>query len=505
MTFNAPGDRSVSYQEETSMDIRRLYLGDNLDLMREMVSETVDLVYLDPPFNSNRNYKIVFRGPSGLLPKAHLPAFQDVWEWNSEADGLSAELLNNACGSTVAQTISGLIKVEGRDRLMAYLVNITPRLFELRRLLRPTGSIYLHCDPTSSHYLKVIMDSVFGRPNFRNEIIWCYRGGGVPTRDFARKHDVILRYSKSDHYKFNHQYTEYSQASKTLIKSRGGVSIDDRERDLERGAHMSDWWSDINSLQTWSPERTGYPTQKPLRLLKRIINASSNKGDVVMDPFCGCGTAIHAAQLLGRSWIGIDIEPIALSVLRERFHRVGFDLDFELLGIPSRNPYDDASWKQLAIENPIKFERAAIAQIDDCIPWRDNQGAEQGIDGVVTFPVSRNQYRHAIVRVKGGRSLNTTMVRELRKTVEQEAQHRVVSGVLVCAYNPKPRVLEEASNAGQFEAYGRIYPRLSIINLNQLFTRMRNNLSGLNLPTTIPAGDTPLVVKPLVVNHNGTT
>ena len=142
---------------------------------------------------------------------------------------------------------------------------MTPRLIEIHRLLKSTGNVYLHCDPTASHYLKVIMDAVFGRENFRNEIVWCYRGGGVPRRNFARKHDVILRYSKSDDYIFNPQYSEYSDASKALVNARGGTSIDGRERDLERGAHMPDWWSDINSLQTWSPERTGYPTQKPVK------------------------------------------------------------------------------------------------------------------------------------------------------------------------------------------------------------------------------------------------
>lgn len=479
---------SVSDNDITCKRITRLYLGDNLDAMREMGDESVDLVYLDPPFNSNRNYKIVFRGPEALRPMAHLPAFEDVWTWDEEAEGLSDDLLSGASGRLVADAIQSLMKLVGRDRLMAYLVNMTPRLAEIKRLLRQTGTVYLHCDPTASHYLKVIMDAVFGSENFRNEIAWCYRGGGVPRQDFARKHDVILRYSKSARYVFNPQYTEYSDASKTLVKSRGGVSIDDRIRDLGRGAHMPDWWSDINSLQTWSPERTGYPTQKPVQLLERIIRSSSDEGDVVMDPFCGCGTTMVGAERLGRSWIGIDIEPLALSVLRERFDRADFDVKFEVLGVPSRNAYDDDAWKSMAETDPFKFERAVIGQIDNCIPWRDRQVADKGIDGVVTFPVGRNEYRHAIVSVKGGRSLNPSMVRDLDGTVEREAEHGVVAGVLVCAYEPTPGMLEEVRLSGEFEALGRTYPRLSIVTLSEMFRRMRENSPGLPVPSTMPAG-----------------
>ena len=468
--------------------VRRLCVADNLAAMREMPSETVDLVYLDPPFNSNRNYKIVFRGPGGLKSDAHLPAFEDVWNWDDVSEVLFEELERDYRGAMIGEAVTGLMKVVGRGDLMAYLVNMTLRIIEIRRLLKSTGSVYLHCDPTASHYLKVVMDAVFGRDNFRNEIVWCYRGGGVPRRDFARKHDVILRFSKSNDYGFNPQYTEYSESSRALVESRGGVSIDDRERDLERGAHMPDWWTDINSLQTWSPERTGYPTQKPLRLLERIIRASSNEGDVVMDPFCGCGTAIHAAELLGRSWVGIDIEPMALSVLKERFDHAEFDVDFEVLGIPSRNAYDDERWKQLAAEEPFKFERAVIGQIDNCVPWRDRQVADRGIEGVVTFPVGRDEYRHAIVSVKGGRSLNPSMLRDLLGTIERESEHGVVAGVLVCAYEPTRGMLEETRLAGDFEAFGLAYPRLSVITLSELFRRMRENSPALPLPTTVPTG-----------------
>ncbi len=467
---------------------RALYLEDNLTAMQRMDDEFVDLIYLDPPFNSNRNYNIVFGGPSGLRSQAQIQAFQDTWFWDNAVGSMYEELVVGAPRIEIRNTMIGLFSVLGHSGLMAYLVNMTARIIEMRRILKSTGSVYLHCDPTASHYLKIVMDSVFGQDNFRNEIIWCYRGGGVPRRDFARKHDVILRFSKSPSYQFNPQYTEYSPASQALVSARGGVSIDDRERDLERGAHMPDWWPDINSLQTWSPERTGYPTQKPLKLLERIIKASSNEGELVMDPFCGCGTAIHAAELLGRSWVGIDIEPMALSVLRERFDRAEFDVEFEVLGVPSRNAYDDEAWKSMAEADPFKFERAVIGQIDNCIPWRDRQVADKGIDGVITFPVGREEFRHAIVSVKGGRTLNPAMVRDLNGTVERESENGVVAGVLICAYEPTAGMIEEVRLSGEFDALGRQYPRLSVITLSEMFRRMRENSPGLPLPTTMPTG-----------------
>ena len=190
------------------------------------------------------------------------------------------------------------------DSDKSYLAYMAVRLLEMRRILKDTGSLYLHCDPTMSHYLKLLLDAVFGRRRFLNEIIWCYRGGGVPRTAFARKHDIILFYTKGKQSTFHRQHVPYSEATKALISKRGGTSIDGKARDLERGATMPDWWTDINSLQTWSPQRTGYPTQKPLSLLQRIVTASSNPGDIVFDPFCGCATTLVAADdfaaLMGR-------------------------------------------------------------------------------------------------------------------------------------------------------------------------------------------------------------
>ena len=467
---------SVSDNDITPKRTGRLYLRDNLEALREMEDEVVDLVYLDPPFNSNRNYKIVFRGPDLLRPMAHLPAFEDVWTWDESTEDLSEELSKGVAGRLVGDAIRGLMNLLGRDRMLAYLVNIAPRLAELKRVMRETGTVYLHCDPTASHYLKVVMDAVFGSENFRNEIVWCYRGGGVPRSDFARKHDVILRYSKSDSYLFNPQFTDYSKASKSLVQSRGGVSIDDKTRDLERGAHMPDWWADINSLQTWSPERTGYPTQKPVRLLERVINASSNPGDTVLDPFCGCGTSMVAAERLGRSWIGIDIEPMALSVLQQRFEVERINADFEVDGLPSTNANDIEKWAAMAVSNPLRFERAAITQIKGCTPWRNQQDLGLGIDAIAMLPIDAGESRHAIVRVAGRDPLNGTILGDLRRAVERSSNDGVVAGLLVYPSKPKQDVLNEAKQAGQIEVGGRVYRRLDVASLDEVFDRINRNL-----------------------------
>ena len=455
--------------------LRHLHVGDNLEVMRGMEGETVDLVYLDPPFNSNKNYKIVFRGPSVLKPDAHLPAFEDVWIWDDVSEGVLDAMLSANRGQAIAETLAGLLKVVGRDRLMAYLVNMTPRLIEVYRLLKPTGSVYLHCDPTASHYLKVIMDAVFGRENFRNEIVWCYRGGGVPRRNFARKHDVILRYSKSNVYTFNPQYGEYSDASKALVNARGGTSIDGRERDLDRGAHMPDWWSDINSLQTWSPERTGYPTQKPVRLLERIIRSSSNEGDVVMDPFCGCGTTMVAAERLGRSWIGIDVEPMALSVLRDRFRQGGLPDDFTVSGLPSMSMSDLTEWIEMAQSDPMRFERGVMSMIPRCVPWRNRQDSGMGMDGVVSLPVALGGKCHAVVRVVGGSEIDVSVFGDLRGTLDAERYEDLVAGLLVTAHEPSEAILRDASETSEVEIDGRVYPRISIVPLEELFRRTEQN------------------------------
>ena len=275
--------------------------------MRGMNSKSVDLIYLDPPFNSKRNYA----APIGS--KAAGAEFKDTWT----LDEIDREWIN-----LIADKHPKLYRVllaTMTDSDKSYLVYMAVRLLEMKRILKDTGSVYLHCDPTMSHYLKLVMDAIFGRENFINEIIWCYRGGGVPKKAFARKHDIIFSYAKNIKKSvFNVQYSPYSEATQKLVESKEGVSIDGKERDLSRGAHMTDWWNSINSLQTWSPERTGFKTQKPEALLERIISASSNKGDIIFDPFCGCATTLVVADGLRRDWIGIDISLMATKLVKDR-------------------------------------------------------------------------------------------------------------------------------------------------------------------------------------------
>ena len=483
LTYNTQNDvtqyeqdfGSVSDNDITRDPIRRLCLRDNLDAMRELDDDAVDLVYLDPPFNTNRTYKIVFRGPESLRPDAHLPAFEDVWVWDDATEQLSDELLNGGYGRSASESVAGMMRLRGRDRLTAYLVNIAPRVIEIRRVLKQTGTVYLHCDPTASHYLKVLMDGVFGTENFRNEIIWCYRGGGVPRDDFARKHDVILRYTKSESYKFNPQFTEYSEASKTLVQSRGGVSIDDRARDLERGAHMPDWWPDINSLQTWSPERTGYPTQKPLRLLERIINASSNEGDLVLDPFCGCGTTIIASERLGRSWIGIDIEPMGLSVLQQRLNSEKIRVDFEVEGLPTAHPRDLRLWSEMAATEPKRFERAAITRIVGCTPWRDLQNTGLGIDGIVSLSTNAEESGYGIVRVTSSDPSDPTILRDLRGSIDSGNKNRLSTALLVYPSDTAPGLSMEAKRAGEIEVGGVSHQRLNVASLAEVFDQINRD------------------------------
>ena len=268
----------VSFGRTDEHEPNRLIWGDNLHVMRQLPSNSVDLIYIDPPFFSGRQFNVLW-GDSN-----EVRSFNDIWE----------------------------------DGMPGYLTWLNARLYEMKRLLKDTGSIYVHCDWHASHYIKVEMDKIFGYDNFRNEIIWAYRGGGVPSNAFARKHDVLLFYAKSNSSIFTKQYVPYSEASQKLVSGRGGVSIDNKVRDLSRGAAMPDWWVDVNSLQTWSPERIGYPTQKPEDLLERIINASSNEGDIVFDAFIGGGTTSVVAQRLNRRWIACDQSRVAVAVTAER-------------------------------------------------------------------------------------------------------------------------------------------------------------------------------------------
>ncbi len=303
---------------------RTIFTGDNLDIMRGMNAETVDLIYLDPPFNSNKNYS----APVGS--KAAGAAFKDTWTL-SDLDVAWMGLI--ADQEPAIYKLLETVRLTHGKGMQSYLCMMAVRLVEMRRLLKDTGSVYLHCDPTASHYLKLLMDAIYGMQNFRNEIVWCYNVGGKGKRWWARKHDCMLFYSKSKSYFFDGEAVGISRD--TGAKSFGGkIGVDEHGRRyqdkivkstgkiyryyLDEPKTPEDWWSDINSLQSGSKERTGYPTQKPLALLERIIKASSDKGDIVLDPFAGCATALIAAQAEGRQWVGIDLSLKAVDLVKQR-------------------------------------------------------------------------------------------------------------------------------------------------------------------------------------------
>ena len=288
---------------------RTIWTGDNLDILRGMNSESVDLIYLDPPFNSNRTYE----APIGS--KAAGAKFKDAWTLSDVDMAWHGEIADKQPALYAIIDAAGL---SHSTSMKSYLIMMGVRLLEMERILKVTGSIYLHCDPTASHYLKMLMDSIFRAKNFRNEIVWCYSGGGIPKKDFPRKHDTVLRYSKSGEYAYSPAYRPYSQG--TVQRGRTAVKGVYHQRGLRpEGTPVNDWWPDVPKITSPTDfERTGYPTQKPLALLDRIIRASSNVGDIVLDPFCGCATACIAAEKSGRQWAGVDLSELAAKLVVQR-------------------------------------------------------------------------------------------------------------------------------------------------------------------------------------------
>ena len=306
---------------------RTLFTGDNLPVLRRMDTASVDLIYLDPPFNSNRNYS----APIGS--EAAGAYFKDSWELSDTDLAWHGEIAEREPALYQIIGAAGLSHSKG---MQAYLIMMAVRLLEMRRVLKESGSIYLHCDPTAGAYLKTLMDAIFGPDAFRNEIVWCYAGGGTPKRDFPRKHDTILRYAGEERT-FNVLRKPYKENTQQVGKHStwsGGHDID-----LARGTPITDWWTDLKTVTGWAPEKTGYPTQKPLALLERIIRASSNEGDYVFDPFCGCATTLVAAEKLSRKWGGVDLSAMAVKLVKQRINRELGGLLFEVIhrsDIPER-------------------------------------------------------------------------------------------------------------------------------------------------------------------------
>jgi len=504
----------------------RLYYGDNLDVLRnEIASESVDLIYLDPPFNSNATYNVLFRSPTGEAAESQIEAFEDSWHWNDHAEDAFDQVIRSG-NSDAAELLRAMRAFLGDNDMMAYLAMMAVRLLELHRVLKPTGSLYLHCDPTASHYLKLLLDAVFGPANFRSEIVWKRTSAHSNSkRNFAGIHDIILLYSKTSNFVHNETFTPYSEAYiqehfvhldpdgrrfrrsdlrnpgirpnlRYDFTARNGVTYkphpngwevsrevmeqldregrlfypkkeDSRLRkkiylDESAGVPATDMWEDLPPIHASAAERLGYPTQKPLALLERIISASSNDGDVVLDPFCGCGTAIHAAQKLGRQWIGIDVTHLAIHLIEKRLGDAFPGIRYEVHGTPK----DLGSAQDLARRDKHQFELWALAQVD-AVPWKGGRkGPDGGIDGIIYFKPDGKRTEKAIVEVKGG----GTSVKDIGRLAQVMEREKASLGVLITAQLPTSAMIKDAAAVGRFEdEWRRTYPKLQILTLAELF------------------------------------
>ncbi|MDO9334345.1 MAG: DNA methyltransferase [Dehalococcoidales bacterium] len=498
-----------------------LYFGDNLEILRKYIPDnSIDLIYLDPPFNSKKDYNILFKENGGVESEAQIYAFSDTWHWTQAAQDTYHEIAIKG-SLKVGKLIDSLRDAIGSNDVMAYLVMMTIRLIELHRVLKPTGSLYLHCDPTASHYLKIILDQIFGHANFRNEIIWRRANAHNDPKRFGRISDTILYYAKSDSAKWNAQHTPYREnyykshytqdaegrfyrtvpldaprhgkgspallyewhgkwpattrtwavrkekmeeyeQSGLLIYTKTGTPTLLQYSDEMPGVLLQNIWTDIPPVNPQAKERLGYETQKPLALLERIISASSNKGDVVLDPFCGCGTAVVAAQKLNRKWIGIDITHLAINLMRNRLKDSFPRIKFEVIG----EPKDLASARSLAHQDRYQFQYWAGGLIGARPPGGlKKKGADQGIDGIIPFIDSpEGKASRVIVQVKSGH-IGVNAVRELTVVAAKEA-----IGVLITLEPPTTPMITEAISAGYYHSqlYDKDYPKIQILTIEEL-------------------------------------
>jgi DNA modification methylase len=505
----------------------KLFFGENLEVLREHIADnTIDLIYLDPPFNSKRDYNLLFKTPQGHASDAQITAFEDTWHWGEQAEREYAELMHQ--GNTALSDLIATLRVFLRETdLMAYLVMMANRLLELHRVLKPTGSLYLHCDPTASHYLKILLDAVFLSDNFSNEITWRrtttksdYKQGAV---NWPRVHDILLMYYKdynlarqakrfkqpftayddcylNNFYKYQDpdgrrftlsdlaapgrgmrghpqyeflgvtRYWRYNREKMQELYEQGWIiqtkpgAVPRLKRYLDEmpGVAIADVWEDVPAVQGGSNEFLGYPTQKPLILMERIITASSNEGDTVLDPFCGCGTAVHAAQKLGRRWIGIDITHLAIALIEKRLHDAFPSLSFEVHGTPK----DIEGARALAVRDRYQFQWWACAQVGAQPYQGKKKGADNGIDGLIYFQDERHTTRKVVVSVKSGEHVAVAMVRDLAHVVQRE---KAAMGLFVTLAAPTEPMRVEALKAGYYESpLGKSYPRIQILTIEGL-------------------------------------
>ena len=503
------------------MDRNILFYGDNLEIMRKYIEdESIDLIYLDPPFNSNQAYNILFAEKNGTQAAAQIKAFEDTWRW----DKVSSEAYHDVVEKgpdRVSQAMQAFRKMLGQNDMLAYLSMMAPRLIEMHRVLKSTGSIFLHCDPTSSHYLKMLLDAVFGTINFKNEIIWLRTSPKSHMKiRFPKSHDIILFYGKSEKSNFNilykphdksyiekfYKFIEPSTGRKyrhgdlanpnkdrpnltykfkgvtrvwrwtkermekadkegRIVWEPGKVPQYKRYLDEMPGTPITTVWNDILPIQSHSSERLGYPTQKPELLLERIIKAGSKEKDIVLDTFCGCGTAVAVAQRLKRRWIGIDITHLAISLMTHRLHHTfGNKISgkYEIIGEPVSLP--DA--KELAKEDPFQFECWVLSKVM-ARPVQKKKGPDRGIDGRIYFHDDpKSNANQIIISVKSGKT-GVSHVRDLRGVIERE---NAEIGVLITLQKPTKQMKAEAASAGFYESptWNTKHSKMQIITVGEL-------------------------------------
>ena len=560
-----------------------LYYGDNLDILRRYLKdETVDLVYLDPPFNSAQSYNAFFHEKDGTDAASQIRAFEDTWHW--DLDTRKAYDAVTEQPGKVSDVMQAFYTFLGGNDMMAYLTTMAPRLVELRRVLKATGSLYLHCDPTASHYLKLLLDAVFGADSFRSEVVWKRTSAHSGSKRWGPVHDVLLFSTKTDNYTWNNVFQPYNpDYLKTFYKysdERGTFRVDnltgagvrsgesgqawrgvnptdagrhwavpgkaildldpklagcgvhekldalDRAKlihwpakgrvpafkryfNAEAGVFIADVITDIDPISSQSAERLGYPTQKPVALLERIIKASSNPGDVVLDPFCGCGTTIDAAEKLGRDWIGIDITQLAISLIKSRLQDTyGSRIKF-VSGTTAVSPSPDAAAKladapatektsvvRIIGEPTTPNEADALAQDDKfqfqwwalglvgARPVEQKKGADHGIDGKILFrdDPSAAKPEQIVIQVKGGKT-GVKDVRDLRGVLDRE---KAAIGVLISLQPATGPMETEAASLGFYEhkLNRQKFPRLQLRTVKELMDG-----KGIERPSTVAATD----------------
>jgi DNA modification methylase len=501
-----------------------LYYGDNLDVLRRHIKdETIDLVYLDPPFNSNAEYNVLFAEQNGSRSAAQIRAFEDTWRWDQAAAKTYQEVVESST-ERVSKAMQAFRMFLGESDMMAYIAMMAPRLVELRRVLKPGGSIYLHCDPTASHYIKMLMDAVFGPENFLNEIIWKRTSAHSSAKRCGPVHDVILLFAKTQQFTWNEQHMPYDQEYLDQfyrhVDEKGrkfrlsditgsgvrhgetgepwrGVEVTPRGRhwmvppsELDRldaegrvywpkkgempaykryldempGVPLQDVWTDLKPIGAQAAERLGYPTQKPEALLERIIKASSNAGDLVLDPFCGCGTTIVVAERLNRRWIGVDITRLAVTLMKHRLNDAfGGKVSYKVVG----EPVSVTEAVALAKEDPYQFQWWALGMVG-ARPVEEKKGADKGIDGrlFIHDEPTGGKTKQIIFQVKAGH-VTAAHIRDLRGVLERE---KAEIGILIAMQNPTVPMKTEAAGAGFYDSpWGTRHARIQIIPVRRLF------------------------------------